>query len=282
MGGRDGPMELKIAASFLVFLSIATIYYFGFYRPRYVRKDAEWRASYGLRPESARFMVDFMLGSVLMFAVAFAVTGKLHLALMAVPGGFLYARWLSRRRLTKKQDLLRSQFIQVIANLTSSLSGGLSPYQALEEITPSLPEPARSVFVGILRQTRAGSGYLDAIRDARKATGWEELDLLATALDIYRETGGNLVEVFSYMQESLAGREADRRYVNSLLAQIRMTARVLSVLPFFLVTVARLLSPEFMAPLLDEPAGNVLLLLIVGSVAFGNVIIERMVRGAVG
>ena len=275
-------MELKIAASSLVFLSIATIYYFGFYRPRYVRKEAEWRASYGLRPESARFMVDFMLGSVLMFAVAFAVTGKLHLALMSLPGGFLYARWLSRRRLTKKQDLLRSQFIQVIANLTSSLSGGLSPYQALEEITPSLPEPARSVFVGILRQTRAGSGYLDAIRDARKATDWEELDLLATALDIYRETGGNLVEVFQYMQESLAGREADRRYVNSLLAQIRMTARVLSVLPFFLVTVARLLSPEFMAPLLDEPVGNVLLLLIVGSVAFGNVIIERMVRGAVG
>lgn len=275
-------MELKIAASFLVFLSIATIYYFGFYRPRYVRKDAEWRASYGLRPESARFMVDFMLGSVLMFAVAFAVTGKIHLAIIAFPGGFLYARWQAGRRLMKRQDLLRSQFIQVIANLTSSLSGGLSPYQALEEITPSLPEPARSVFVGILRQTRAGSGYLDAIREARKATGWGELDLLATALDIYRETGGNLVEVFQYMQESLAGREADRRYVNSLLAQIRMTARVLSVLPFFLVTVARLLSPEFMVPLLDEPVGNVLLLLMVGSVAFGNVIIERMVRGTVG
>ena len=275
-------MALKTAAVLLVFCSILTIYYFGFYRPRYVRKEAEWRASYGLRSESARFATDVVLGAGLVFAVAFAVTGKLHLALMALPGGFLVARWQAGRRRKKKQELLRSQFVQVIANLSSSLSGGLSPYQALEEITPSLPEPARSVFVGILRQTRAGSGYLDAIRDARKATDWEELDLLATALDIYRETGGNLVEVFQYMQESLAGREADRRYVNSLLAQIRMTARVLSALPFFLVLVARLLAPEFMAPLLDDPVGNVLLLFIVGSIAFGNVFIERMVRGTVG
>lgn len=275
-------MTLKIIAVLLVFLSIVVIYYFGFYRARYVRKEAEWRASYGLRPDGARVARDFVIGSVLMFVIAFAVTGKMHLAFLTLPGGFLYARWQAGRRRKKKIDMLRSQFVQVIANLSSSLSGGLSPYQALEEITPQLPEPARSVFIGILRQTRAGSGYLDAIRDARKATDWEELDLLATALDIYRETGGNLVEVFQYMQENLAGREADRRYVNSLLAQIRMTARVLSALPFFLVMVARLLAPEFMVPLLDEPTGNVLLLFVVGSIIFGNVFIERMVKGVIG
>lgn len=274
-------MATKLVAVALVFAAIFYIV-LQFFRPRYVRKEEEWRASYGLKTDRWKFTVHTLMGSTVLFVIALAVTGRLHLALFGILGGPFVAGVLKKRREARRLAMLRGQFLLVIGNMSSALAGGISPYQAIEEITPSLPSPAREVFIGILRQTRAGQGYLEAIRDAREATGWKDLDLLATALDIYRNTGGNIVEVLRYLQENIAAREADVRYTNALLAQIRLTARMLSFLPLFLVGVARILAPDFMEPLLDDPVGNLLLFGVIISTLFGNVMIENTIKKTVG
>ena len=57
----------------------------------------------------------------------------------------------------------------------------------------------------------------------------------------------------------------------------RVSAYVLVGLPFFIALAVTLLSPTYMAPLYHTSAGHMLIGIGLGMLAFGSVILKRMV-----
>ncbi|WP_156896828.1 type II secretion system F family protein [Desulfovirgula thermocuniculi] len=251
-------------------------------RPRGVPLEEEWKARPGSYGERGPLLLYVLLGTAACFLGAYGVTGRLHLAVLASFGGFFVGRAFERARQNRRRALLRSQYAQVVGSLMAALQGGLSPYQALEDAVPSMPRPARDVFAEILRRTRTGSTYVEAVKGVAEETGWRDLESLVVALRIYSRTGCNLAEVFKHLQESVVERESDRRYVAAVTAETRITARLLSFLPFFLMGVSRVLAPEFVSPLFDTLPGNILIAVVTALVLVGNAVTARMVRAVVG
>ena len=58
-----------------------------------------------------------------------------------------------------------------------------------------------------------------------------DLEWVASAVDINRETGGNLAEVLENVNGTVRGRFRLRRQVRTLTAEGRMSAKVLTALP---------------------------------------------------
>ena len=135
---------------------------------------------------------------------------------LAFLGGYFVAKWLSKRRQVTREEMLRMQYGQVLTALASAMQGGLMHYQALEELTPVLPQPSKDVFTEILARARTGSSLYQATKSVAEVVQWKDLESMAAAFKMYEATGCNLVEVFNYLADVVRERESDRKYVSAV------------------------------------------------------------------
>ena len=221
----------------------------------------------------------FLIGFAVGVGLGIILTGNLIITLIfGGAGAYLVGQKLYNSKEEKRQMLLNEQFTQVLNSIISSLEAGSNPYQALEEAVPALKNPARDIFIEILRQNRTGTNYHEAIAKVAEQSGWEDLRQIEVAFRLYNSAGGDLVAVFNYLLQAAYENKADRKYIDGITSQIRMTALVLSAMPFFLMGAMRYMSPEFAYPLFNEPVGVFIVILIIILVAIGNKIVNKMVE----
>lgn len=250
-------------------------------RPKGVSVTEEFKARYTPENKSRKAFYTF-IGITACALGIYGVTGHINLMFLALPGGIIVAKIIENRQRKARLDLLRTQYAQALNVLTSALQGGLSPYQALEDAVPSMPRPAKDVFIEILRRTRTGSTFDHAAESVASESGWRDLKSLVISLKLYSKTGCNLVEVFKHLLGTVYERENDRRYIEAVTSETRMTAMLLSFLPFGLMGVARIMAPDFMEPLFSTVAGNIVIILCASMVLTGNYIAGRMIRSVTG
>ena len=210
--------------------------------------------------------------------LGYGITGSLIYAVVGLSGGFLAVRWLKEKQESDRMELLRSQYPDVLSQLESATQGNLNLYQALEDITPNLPRPARDVFYDTLRLIRTGDNLADALEKTIAKTGWKDLNGLLVGFRLSGSMGIDFAGICKYALEAYYEKESARGQIRSAIAQNMMTMRLLSVLPFFVVGIARATSPSFTEPLFTTLGGNVFFVVCVLMIICGNVVTKRMVN----
>lgn len=218
-----------------------------------------------------------IIGFLVSFVAVYLITGNLAFGVLAIPGGFIIANSIAHKKEQKRKTLLEEQYTQVLNTIVTSLEGGANPYQALEETVAALKNPAKDVFIEILRRSRTGTNYHEAIGSVAEEVNWEDLKQLEMALKLYNNTGSNLVDVCRYLLKNAYDRRSNKRYVASVTSQIKVTASTLSFIPFGLVILIRLIAPEFTAPLFHTMSGTIVVFLVIGMIYAGNTIVDKMV-----
>jgi tight adherence protein B len=105
-----------------------------------------------------------------------------------------------------------------------------------------------------------------------------ELRMFVACLEVTRESGGNLAEVFLKLAEAIRAKQQFRQKVTALSAEGRMSFWVVSGLPFVVGAALMLLRPRYFLDVAGDPlfwpmiSGGPVLLLI------GATIIWRMVN----
>ncbi len=219
-----------------------------------------------------------LIGFVGSFVVVYLISGNLLFGALAIPAGFIIANNMAKKKEFKRKALLEEQYTQVLNTIITSLEGRANPYQALEESVAALKNPAKKVFIEILRRSRTGTNYHEAIGSVAREVDWEDLKQLEMAFKLYDSTGSNLVEVCKYLLKNAYDRRSNKKYVGSVTAQTKVTAITLSVIPFGLMIVMRLLAPDFIFPLFHTTGGIIVTLIIIGMVYSGNQLVNRMVQ----
>jgi hypothetical protein len=82
-----------------------------------------------------------------------------------------------------------------------------------------------------------------------------DLKMFVTAVLIQRETGGNLSEVLGNIGTLMRERAALKADIETLTAESKMSARILSLLPVVVFVLINLINANFMKPMLSSPTG---------------------------
>jgi tight adherence protein B len=162
--------------------------------------------------------------------VGLLVVGPLA-ALAVVPVVCLAARAYVRRRRSKRQAVFADQLPEVLQLVTTALRSGYGLTQALESVAEEADEPARSEFAHVLVESRLGRDLSESLRALSQRMDSEDLEWVVGAIDINRDTGGNLSEVLGQVSATIRERQRMARHVRTLTAEGRMSARVLTILP---------------------------------------------------
>jgi tight adherence protein B len=104
-----------------------------------------------------------------------------------------------------------------------------------------------------------------------------DLDWVVGAIDINRDTGGNLSEVLGQVSATIRERQRVARHVRTLTAEGRLSARVLTVLPVAMALWQWHANPESFA-LLFHGIGLVALIAAGIFLALGSFWVRRIVN----
>jgi tight adherence protein B len=171
-------------------------------------------------------VIAIMVGLVGLFL------GGLLLALILAVVVCLGARFHVQRKKAKRRRAFADQLPDVLQLVTTSLRSGYGITQALDSVAEEAEEPARSEFAHVLTETRLGRDMSESLRAVAVRMDSVDLEWVVGAVDINRDTGGNLSETLGKVSNTVRERERMQRQVLTLTAEGRLSARILTVLPF--------------------------------------------------
>src|SRR5262249_54817393 len=131
-------------------------------------------------------------------------------------------------------------------------------------------------FKSLTEKMQLGAPMEIALAEVANHLGIEEFRMLAIVLILQRETGGSLAEVTDNFANIIRARENLRKKVQSLTAEVRVTAIILTSIPIFIFAVIYVVNPTYFNPLFYTEKGHVLLLIGSAMLVSGIAIIMKM------
>lgn len=196
----------------------------------------------------------------------------------AVAVGSLAARELARRRRTSRE--VAAAMPGIYRTLSVALGAGQTLAQAVEYVGSHERGPAAGVFARMSLRLRCGVPTEEAVGLLASELGTPGAGLLATALVISHRTGSPLRELLM-RSAALAERQGEfERLLSVKTAQVRLSVRIVCLMPAVMIAVLALVSPDFQRGLLTPTGlGCVTLAALLDGVAL--LLIRRLLRGVV-
>ncbi len=223
---------------------------------------------------------SFLSTTALLFLAPLAAATAFQFdTLIALIGGCVLAS-LPTVYLKLKRAQLRQKFITQLPDaidlMVSVLRTGHSIPQAVKTVSEELPAPLGWEFAQVLQRMNLGQPLSQALMYSCEKFASFELDLIRRAATIQAETGGSLAELLEKTNSTLRQRLKLVRQVSVLTAQSKLTATVVSLLPFVMAALLQYLSPGYLNPLFQSELGKLLLAGSLILMAIGAIMMRKM------
>jgi tight adherence protein B len=231
-------------------------------------------ADISMRP--AEFVATVAVVATVAGSVGLLLGGPLTALVMAI-ALCLAATFYVRRAKSKRQAAFADQLPDVLQLITTALRSGYGLTQALESVAEDAEEPARSEFAHVLVEARMGRDLTESMSALARRMGSKDLEWLVGAIDINRETGGNLSDVLDSVSATIRERGRIARQVRTLTAEGRLSARILFAMPLVMLVWQWRASPQNFE-LLTSGIGLVALVVAGVLLVVGIVWVNRIVN----
>jgi tight adherence protein B len=223
---------------------------------------------------------------VLFFLIGFVVPSLQSplMLLLALFLGFIIPRFWLRRRKSSRLNAFNKQLPDTITLIANALRAGSSFLQAIELVVREARPPINTEFGRVIREVNLGLPFDVALENMVRRVKSEDFELMATAIAIQHQVGGNLAEILDSIAFTIRERVRIKGEINTLTAQQRLSGYVVAGLPIGLAAILFVIAPSFFKPMFDKPPDVIgipvgVILLVVGGVAMfiGFQVIRKIV-----
>jgi tight adherence protein B len=198
------------------------------------------------------------------------------LAVGALAGAMPY--FWARHKRGKRLDKFQEGLPEALDLMVNALRAGHSLIAAMGSVARECADPIGCEFKACFEEQNYGLEMKTALDNMINRVPLQDLRIVATAIMIQRESGGNLAEVLDKTSHVIRERFRLKRQVGVHTAQGRMTGWVLTLLPVFLGTALYFVNPDMMSMLWKNPLGVKLLWTSFGMLVVGGLIIRHIVN----
>jgi tight adherence protein B len=160
--------------------------------------------------------------------------------------------WLERMH-ERASGRFNSQLLDTILLLASSVRGGHSLLQALEQVASQAPEPTRSAFALCVREIGLGASQEDALERLSERFPSEDLELIVSVVNAHQQIGGSLAKMLDAIASTVRERQHIAGDIKSFTSQQRYSAYVLSALPLAALLALMTFSPDYIGVMFEDP-----------------------------
>jgi tight adherence protein B len=187
---------------------------------------------------------------------------------------FMVVAFKRYRRFSKFEEL----FPDAIELLARAVRAGHAFTTGLELIAREMPEPVAGEFRATYEQQNFGLPLRDALQNMQVRVPLPDVAFFISALQIQRESGGNLAEILDNLSFVIRERFKILRQVKVYTAQGRMTLYILTGLPPGTALLLYLANPKYMGILFTDPMGHKAIAVAIVLQAIGYFVIRKIIR----
>lgn len=235
-----------------------------------------------LRSGSTRHLVE-LLGLLALLALVGLIAGLLLQAgwpgvLLAVvcavgaPIAWLYLRAARRRA------RFEAQLPEALDFIARALRAGHGLMAGLGMVASELSDPVAAEFGTVFEEVNFGVPLGEALSRMAARVDSRDLDFFVVAVSIQRETGGNLAELLGGLAGTVRERMKLAGKVRALSSEGRLSAVLMTALPFVLGAILNFINPEYMSLLWTTPEGRQTVAVMLVMMLVGSIWIQVLVR----
>lgn len=225
----------------------------------------------------AILLVSFGMGTL--FFILFwpsVFLGLLFGATVTIAGWsipLLVVRYLYERRCT----LFVDQMVDGLTIMANGIKSGSNSMQSMERVIEIMGNPISQEFRQVITQHQFGQSFEEALLDLGERIPRPDVQMFVTAINILKETGGNLAETFETIVTTVRERQKVEKKIQALTAQGLMQGIIVTSIPFILAAVFLVIDPNYIKPMFSTTLGLVLLFAMLGLQIIGGIMIKKIV-----
>src|SRR6185503_2747099 len=194
-----------------------------------------------LRLKPSEFLLIWA-GSIVGVPLVMLLLSPLLPAIGNLIGFFLPRFWL-RRRKNGRLGAFNKQHPDTITLIANALRAGSSFLQAIELVVRESRPPIATEFGRVIREVNLGLPFEQALENLVRRVRSDDLELMATAISIQHQVGGNLAEILDSIAYTIRERIRIKGEIRTLTAQQRLSGYVVGFLPIGLAAFLFIAAP---------------------------------------
>ena len=244
----------------------------------------KWSGSAGLLLEQAgtrHTLGFFILVSALLAFLGLTAGSWLHLnyVLSILAGACLgcLPLWHILKKKRKRMEKFQGQLPEALDLVARALRAGQALSGALKMVADEMDDPIGDEFDKTLNEINFGVGVPEALKNLANRVDCLDLKFFVIAVVIQRETGGNLAEILENIARIIRERFRLHGRIRILAAEGKLSAIILTGLPFITAFVLFLANPEYIKILIRDPFGRILAGLALSLMILGIISMKKMI-----
>jgi tight adherence protein B len=231
-----------------------------------------------LRLTVTEYIFMNMVTTIVGLALAYVIFHEnLLLTLAGGLVGFYAPRAYVQSSQGRRLAAFNNQLENTIVLLANALRSGYGLLQAIETVSKQVPAPMSEELGRVVREFALGVPLGKSLDNFLRRNPSVDLDLVITAINVNREVGGNLSEVFDTIASTIRDRVRLTGEIRAITASQRFSALVLTILPVLLGLVLYAMNPDYFSVIWQNSCGLAMLGMGVILTLVGNVVVRRII-----
>ena len=237
------------------------------------------QAGFNIDPKS--FYVASGVSGGLLALITYLMAPNLNLIVvigLGVAGALGLPRFILNKLVQSRQNKFLNEFANSIDIIVRGVKSGLPLNECLNIIARESPEPVAGEFREVCEQARVGIPLQQCFERMMDRVPLAEVRFFGIVIGIQQSAGGNLSEALGNLAGVLRDRKTMAAKVKALSAEAKASAAVLGSLPFIVMTLVYITTPEYIMLLFQKTHGNFMLLGSAVWMSCGLLMMRKMIN----
>lgn len=177
-----------------------------------------------------------------------------------------------------RQRKLSAQLPDALDLMARGLRAGHPLNTSITTVAETMPDPIGTEFGILVDQISYGDEMVVAVRKLAERIPIEDFQYLSASIAIQHGTGGNLGRILMVLSQVIRGRAMTRRKIKAMSAEGRISAVILSCIPFIMVALNSLITPEYYGGVVNDPLFMPLVVTALALIALNAFVLSKLVN----
>ena len=173
---------------------------------------------------------------------------------------------------------VEAQLMDALILIGNSLKSGLDIAAGIERVAVTMKPPISEEFGLVINSYRLGTPLETALLDLTERIPSRTLETVVYAINIQRETGGNIIKTFDQLVNTIREENKLQKKVKALTSQGRTQIAFLAVFPWCIAALFFLMARDMMMPALQSTMGQIVLVFLLAWECIGILVTKKVVE----
>ncbi|MFZ4403615.1 MAG: type II secretion system F family protein [Pseudobdellovibrionaceae bacterium] len=222
-------------------------------------------------------LVSFGLGAVFFILLWPSVLAGIMVGAAVTVAGWSLPMLVVKNMYDQRCSKFTDQMVDGLTIMANGIKAGSNPQESMKRVVEIMENPISQEFAQVLNQMQVGDSFESALNDLGERIPKPDVQMFVIAINILKETGGNLAETFQTIVTTIRERQKVEKKIQALTAQGLMQGIIVTCIPFILMLVFLIVDPKFIKPMFSTTLGLVLLFVMLTLQIIGGIVIKKMV-----